>query len=87
MDLCYTNKIKNANIKANKAIASVKANPKIAILNKSSFKFGLRAIPKIKEPKITPIPSPAPVNPNVAKPAPIFCAAKTITKCLKKTEF
>lgn len=71
----YKNKIKNAIIKANKAIASVKANPKIASLNKSSFKLGFLAVPIIKAPKITPIPTPAPANPTVDNPAPIFCAA------------
>ena len=56
-------------------MASVKANPKIATLNKSSFKFGFLEIPNINEPNITPIPRPAPVSPKVASPAPIFCAA------------
>ncbi|HND45968.1 MAG TPA: hypothetical protein PLC61_06160, partial [Chitinophagales bacterium] len=40
----YTNRIKNAIIKANRAIASVKANPKIAYLNISSFNDGFLAI-------------------------------------------
>ena len=37
--------------------------------------FGFLEIPKIKEPKTIPIPAPAPASPNVARPAPIFCAA------------
>lgn len=41
----YTNNIKKANIKANKAIASVKAKPKIAILNKSSLRVGFLPTP------------------------------------------
>ena len=71
----YTNKIKNAIIKANRAIASVKANPKIADLNKSSFRFGFLEIPAIRDAKINPIPIPAPASPKVESPAPIFCAA------------
>ncbi len=71
----YTNKIKNAIINANNAIASVKAKPKIAKRNISSFIVGFLDVPKIKEPKINPIPIPAPANPDVDNPAPIFCAA------------
>ena len=56
-------------------MASVRANPKIATLNKSFVIVGFLEIPKIKELKISPIPIPAPVSPNVASPAPIFCAA------------
>jgi hypothetical protein len=71
----YTNKIKNAIIRANRAIASVSANPKIANLNKSSFRLGFLEVPKIRDPKINPIPIPAPASPKVDSPAPIFCAA------------
>ena len=69
------NKIKKAIINANNAIASVKANPKIANLKRSSFNCGFLEIPVINEAKIKPIPIPAPANPNVDNPAPIFCAA------------
>ena len=62
---------KNAIIKANKAMASVSAKPKIAILNNSSFKDGFLEMLKINEPKTLPIPIPAPANPIVDKPAPI----------------
>jgi len=65
-------------LNANRAIASVKANPKIAYLNISSFNEGFLAVPKIKDPKINPIPIPAPANPNVDNPAPNFCAAANI---------
>ena len=66
----YKNKIKKAIIKANNAIASVNANPKIANLNNSSFKLGFLDTPKIKAPKIAPIPTPAPANPTVDNPDP-----------------
>lgn len=65
----------NAIIKANKAIASVNANPIIAILNNSSFNDGFLEIPKTKALNILPIPIPAPASPIVAKPAPIHLAA------------
>lgn len=71
----YPNKIKKVTIKAKSAIASVKAKPKIATLNKSCLNEGFREIPRIKEPKTVPIPAPAPANPIVAKPPPIFLAA------------
>ena len=56
-------------------MASVKANPKIAILNNSSFKEGFRAIPTTRAAKTLPIPTPAPAKPMVANPAPIYLAA------------
>ena len=72
---------KNPIINENSAIASVRANPKIANLNKSSLKNGFLETPIIKEAKINPIPTPAPASPNVDNPAPIFCAAcKSIKK-------
>ena len=70
--LFYRNRTKKAIIRANRAIASVKAKPNIANFNKSSFKVGLREIPLIKEEKIRPIPTPAPAKPKVDNPAPIF---------------
>jgi hypothetical protein len=62
-------------INVNRAIASVSANPRIAILNNSSFNDGFREIPRTRAPKIIPIPTPAPANPTVPKPAPIYLAA------------
>jgi hypothetical protein len=56
-------------------MASVKAKPKIATLNKSCLNEGFLEIPRIKEPKTVPIPAPAPAKPIVAKPPPIFLAA------------
>ncbi len=69
------NNSKKAIIKANSAIASVRANPKIAILNNSSFKEGFLEIPITNAPNTVPIPIPAPANPIVAKPAPTYFAA------------
>ena len=69
------NKIKKAIIKAKRAIASVKAKPRIAKRNKSSLTKGFLPLAIIKEAKIKPIPIPAPANPKVDNPAPIFCAA------------
>lgn len=56
-------------------MASVKANPKIAILNNSSFSDGFLEIPRTKAPNTVPIPTPAPANPIVANPAPMYLAA------------
>lgn len=72
---CYANNIRNEIISENKAMASVSANPIMAILNKSFLRVGFLAIPNKSAPKINPIPIPAPVSPDVASPAPIFCAA------------
>lgn len=74
--LDYTaNSNKNTIISTKSAMASVKANPRIAILNNSSFNEGFLEIPKIRALKITPIPIPAPVKPIVAIPAPKNFAA------------
>ena len=70
-------RIKNAIISAKSAMASVKAKPSIAALNKSSFNIGFLDIPDIRDAKISPIPIPAPASPQVERPAPIFCAAWT----------
>ena len=80
----YENKIKNANINAKRAIASVSANPNIAILNNSSFKLGFLEVPITNEAKTIPTPAPAPASPEVANPAPICLAAcNNITLFLK----
>jgi len=86
LTLFYTNKIKNAIIKAKSAIASVNAKPKIAKRNISSFKVGFLEVPKINDPKINPIPIPAPASPEVDSPAPIFCAACNNINKNKKEE-
>ena len=69
----YNNK--KAIIRANKPVASAKANPKIAYENSCPLSEGFLATPKISAPKTTPIPIPAPINPVVAKPVPIIFAA------------
>ena len=68
-------RIKKPIINENKAIASVKANPKIASLNNSSFNEGFLETPITNAPNTVPIPTPAPANPIVANPAPINFAA------------
>ena len=65
------NKIKNAIIRANSAIASVKANPKIVRRNSLCSNEGLRETPTTKAPNTVPIPAPAPPTAIVAAPAPI----------------
>jgi hypothetical protein len=75
-----TKRIKNAIIKANKAIASVKANPKIAYPKRVFVSDGLRATELMKDPNTIPIPAPAPANAIVAHPAPISFAPSAINK-------
>src|SRR5690606_35590284 len=72
----YNNK--NAIINANKPVASAKANPNIAYENNCPRKEGFLDTPIIKAPKTTPIPTPAPINPVVAKPVPIILDACNI---------
>lgn len=69
-----TNRIKNAIIRANNAMASVRANPKIAYPNNCFANDGFRATEWIKELKTLPIPTAAPANAIVAAPAPINLA-------------
>ena len=73
-----TYKRRKAIIKANNPVASEKANPKIAYENNCDLKEGFLATPKIRAPNTTPIPTPAPINPVVAKPVPIILAACNI---------
>eukprot|EP00982_Pelagococcus_subviridis_P005430 29642-Pelagococcus_subviridis.AAC.8 len=72
--------MRKAIINANKAIASVNANPRIAYPNKVLVSAGLRATELIKEPKTIPIPAPAPANAMVAHPAPMSFAPSAIYK-------
>jgi len=53
-------------------VASLNANPKIAYPNNSFFNEGFRPYAIISPQKTIPIPAPAPTNPIVAKPAPMF---------------
>ena len=73
------NNIKNAIINANKAVASVNANPKIQYLNKSSDKSGFLETAIKNEPKTIPIPVPAPAKPNVDNPQFVYIT----TYCIK----
>lgn len=72
------NKIKKATIRLNRAIASDKANPRIAYVKSCCFNEGFREYPVISAPKTIPIPTPDPATPIVAAPAPINLAASTI---------
>jgi hypothetical protein len=75
----YNNK--NAIIRANNPVASANANPNIAYENNWPLKLGFLDTPKINAPNTTPIPTPAPIRPVVAKPVPIILAA-----CIKSKE-
>jgi len=70
-----TYKRRNAIINANNPVASAKANPNIAYENSWPLKDGFLDTPIISAPKTTPIPTPAPIKPVVAKPVPIIFAA------------
>lgn len=72
----YNNR--NAIINANRPVASAKANPRIAKLNNCPLICGFLAVEAINEEKIKPIPAPAPINPEQAKPAPMYFAAVNI---------
>ena len=69
------NSIRKVTKRANNAVASVKAKPKIAKRKSSSFNDGFLAMPANKALKMEPIPIPAPTKPTVVKPAPINFAA------------
>ena len=68
-------------------VASANAKPKIAYANNCPLNEGFLATPIINAPKTTPIPTPAPIKPVVAKPVPIIFAAciKVINKHLRST--
>ena len=72
----YNNK--NPIINENNPVASAKANPKIAYVNSCPLIWGFLAVDAIKDEKIKPIPAPAPINPEQAKPAPMYFAAANI---------
>jgi len=72
----YNNK--NAIIKANRPVASDSANPKIAYANNCGLRAGFLEVAVIKPENTIPIPTPAPANPIVAKPAPMYFAAANI---------
>ena len=74
----YSNK--KAIINENSPVASAKANPRIAYENNWDLLWGFLAVDAIKEEKINPIPAPAPIKPEQAKPAPIYFAAANIIK-------
>jgi hypothetical protein len=61
----------NAIIKANSAMASESAKPKIVYENNCRSIIGFFESDIMNEPKTNPIPIPAPVTPIVAHPEPI----------------
>ena len=71
----YNNK--NEIIKQNNPRASANANPKIAYGNNVSFNDGFLDTPLINAANTTAIPIPAPNNPIVEIPAPMYLAANT----------
>ena len=71
----FPKRIRKVTIRPNKAIASVKAKPNKAYVNRTFNKDGLRAILITREAKTTPTPTPAPIKLDAAHPAPIILAA------------
>ena len=67
-------------MRAKRAIASVRAKPRIAYPNSCFVNDGLRATELIRDPKTIPIPAPAPARAIVAQPAPISLAPSNIVK-------
>lgn len=61
-------------MRANNPVASENANPRIAYANNWPLKEGFLATPNIRAPNTTPIPTPAPIRPVVARPVPIILA-------------
>ncbi|KAH3680581.1 hypothetical protein WICPIJ_008226, partial (mitochondrion) [Wickerhamomyces pijperi] len=59
----------------NNPVASDKAIPKIEYENNVSFNDGFLETPLINAANTIPIPIPAPINPIVEIPAPIYFAA------------
>ena len=72
-------------MRQNKPVDSQRAKAKIAIENKSFLREGFLLIPKIKLPKTDPIPTPAPIIPIVAKPAPIILDSININELKNRT--
>ena len=67
-------RIRKAIISPNRAIASVRAKPRMVRRNRRCSSEGLRDTPITKAPNTVPIPAPAPPTEIVAAPAPIkFC--------------
>jgi hypothetical protein len=72
------NRTRKEIIRANRPVASARANPRIAYENSCPRRAGFRAVELIRDEKIEPIPIPAPVRPIAANPAPIAFAAVII---------
>jgi hypothetical protein len=74
----YEYRTRNETIRANSPVASARANPRIAYVNSCPRSAGFRAVDAISDEKIDPIPTPAPIRPIAARPAPINFAAAII---------
>ena len=75
----YEYRIRNAIIKANSPVAADRVKPKKAYWNNGGRRAGIREVAVINPENTNPIPTPAPANPIVANPAPIFLAACSIS--------
>jgi hypothetical protein len=71
----YANRIKNTTSRENRAMDSVRANPRRAYPTSCLAMLGLRAAPLIREPNMTPRPAPTPARAMVAQPAPTILEA------------
>lgn len=55
-------------------VASARANPRTACVKQAARIAGLREVASIRAAKMVPIPTPAPIRPIAARPAPMYFA-------------
>ena len=68
----------NQTIRANRPVASDRANPRTAYWNSWFLTLGFRDVPWIRAQNTIPTPIPAPARAKVAIPAPMYLAAPSI---------